>query len=401
MAYILAILIGFVAGFVACFLSLESRRRTYAAQKESLDREARQLAVAKQAFDAETKSARTEIADFTKRIATTRRLEEENLNLKRDLRNLALETRKQALDLSDQSTLHSRIREDASELARRYLSESVKWISKSITQNNFAASKKRLLGVIDVCRKIGFPISESEEASFVTDLQREFELVVRAAFEREEQARIRSQIREEARRESEIKGELARLERERQAIELALTKALADVQEDHSAEIAVLKQRLAEAEEKSNRVLSQAQLTKSGHVYVISNIGSFGEGVYKIGMTRRLEPMLRIKELGDASVPFPFDIHMMISTDNAPELEKTLHREFHKSRLNRVNPRKEFFRSDLNRIVEVVKSQRGEIEYVADAEALEYRQSLETSVEDQQFIDQVFEGAGFDHDEED
>ena len=80
-------------------------------------------------------------------------------------------------------------------------------------------------------------------------------------------------------------------------------------------------------------------------MYVLSNIGSFGEGVYKIGMTRRLEPQDRVRELGDASVPFPFDVHMMISCDDAPSLENALHRESHKQRVNKVNFRKEFFRT--------------------------------------------------------
>ena len=155
-----------------------------------------------------------------------------------------------------------------------------------------------------------------------------------------------------------------------------------------------MKTRLAEAEEKARRAISQAQLTKSGHVYVISNIGSFGEGIFKVGMTRRLEPKERILELGSASVPFPFDIHMMISSDNAPALENALHRKLFRNRINKTNPRKEFFKTDLTAIYEVVKEQHGEIEYVADAEALQYRQSLTMTDDDQQFIESVYDGLG-------
>lgn len=97
-----------------------------------------------------------------------------------------------------------------------------------------------------------------------------------------------------------------------------------------------------------------AQQTKAGNVYVISNLGSFGDRVSKIGMTRRLEPMDRVKELGDASVPFPFDVHMMIACDDVPKLETALHREFHKRRINRVNLRKEFFRVGLEEIQKLV-----------------------------------------------
>jgi hypothetical protein len=152
-----------------------------------------------------------------------------------------------------------------------------------------------------------------------------------------------------------------------------------------------LRARLAEAEEKVQRAKSRAQMTKSGYVYVISNKGSFGDGVFKIGMTRRLEPMDRVRELGDASVPFPFDVHMMVSCDDAPKLENALHHEFHKSRLNKVKPRKEFFRTDIESIRQIVLQNHGEVEYVADMEALEYGQSLSMSDEDAEYIEQVYD----------
>jgi hypothetical protein len=281
--------------------------------------------------------------------------------------------------------------ERSQHLGKRYLQDNIKWTRTSLTPNNFVNSKKRLSDVITWCREIGFSISPDEEAERLANLKEEYEKVVRAAFEREEQARIRAQIREEQKREREIERELQQLERERAAIHAALEKALAEAKDEHSAEVENLKARLAEAEEKSQRAISQAQLTKSGHVYVISNLGSFGENVFKIGMTRRLEPQDRVRELGDASVPFPFDVHMMISSDDAPTLENALHREFHKVRLNRVNPRKEFFRTDIEAIRKIVEEHHGEVQYVADAEALEYRQSLEMTEEDGEFIESVYD----------
>ena len=104
-------------------------------------------------------------------------------------------------------------------------------------------------------------------------------------------------------------------------------------------QIEELEARIQEMEEKK-RSISQAQLTKTGHVYIISNVGSFGDDVFKIGMTRRLEPMDRVKELGDASVPFPFDVHAMIRTSDAPSLENALHHHFDERRLNLENHRK-------------------------------------------------------------
>ena len=147
-----------------------------------------------------------------------------------------------------------------------------------------------------------------------------------------------------------------------------------------NSKIEELQQRIAEIEEKK-RAISQAMLTKTGHVYIISNVGSFGENIYKIGMTRRLEPMDRVKELGDASVPFPFDVHAMIRTSDAPSLENALHKHFDRRRLNLENERKEFFRVSIDEIreeLDQLKSDLGidsELRLTLLAEAKEYRMS--------------------------
>jgi hypothetical protein len=137
-----------------------------------------------------------------------------------------------------------------------------------------------------------------------------------------------------------------------------------------------LQTELEEARALRQRALSMAQQTKAGHVYVISNIGAFGENVFKIGMTRRLEPMDRVKELGDASVPFSFDVHGIIYSENAPELEKLLHKEFDTRKLNLVNDRKEFFRISINEIERVVLKYDSKIELTKIAEAREYKESI-------------------------
>ncbi len=142
-------------------------------------------------------------------------------------------------------------------------------------------------------------------------------------------------------------------------------------------QIEELERKLAEAQMNRQRALSRAQMTRSGHVYIISNIGSFGEQVYKIGMTRRLDPMDRVKELGDASVPFEFDVHAILFTDDAPALENKLHRAFHHRRVNRVNGKKEFFRVHMTEIVDFVREHHSaEIEFVHEAEAEEYRKTM-------------------------
>jgi hypothetical protein len=136
-----------------------------------------------------------------------------------------------------------------------------------------------------------------------------------------------------------------------------------------------LEQLVAEAHTNKERAISRAQQTRSGHVYVISNLGSFGTNVYKIGMTRRLDPMDRVWELSDASVPFDFDVHAIIYTDDAPGLENELHRRFTTRRVNMVNERKEFFHATIDEIAEVVRERCGDIELTLAAEAAEFLQS--------------------------
>lgn len=199
-----------------------------------------------------------------------------------------------------------------------------------------------------------------------------------------EQKLIKEQIREEQRAIKEFQKAIADAEKEEKMYRNLLDKAqqeLAKASEqersDMEQRIAILEQQLAEAEAKEERAKSMAEQTRKGYVYVISNIGSFGEDVYKIGLTRRLEPMDRVKELGDASVPFPFDVHAMIYTDDAPALETALHREFHAQRVNAVNFRKEFFSVDLDDIKEAVEKIAGvEAEFKMTALAEDYYESL-------------------------
>ena len=115
---------------------------------------------------------------------------------------------------------------------------------------------------------------------------------------------------------------------------------------------------------------------KAGYVYVISNIGAFGENVFKIGMTRRLDPTERVDELGDASVPFNFDIHAMIFSEDAPKLEAALHQAFADRKLNMVNTRREFFNVTLDEIKNVVaKNFDRTVEFIDVAEAEQFRVS--------------------------
>ena len=138
-----------------------------------------------------------------------------------------------------------------------------------------------------------------------------------------------------------------------------------------------VKGQLSELEKEEKVIDYREQNAKAGYVYIISNVGSLGENVYKIGMTRRLEPQDRIDELGDASVPFSYDVHALIFSDNAPALEAKLHEHFYKNRVNKLNNRKEFFRADIYEIEKVVKENYDKVvDIVKEPPAEQYRESL-------------------------
>jgi DNA repair exonuclease SbcCD ATPase subunit len=202
--------------------------------------------------------------------------------------------------------------------------------------------------------------------------------------EKQEQKRIAEQIREEERAQQEIEKAKAQAEQEEQDYEKALSKAREEALkatgtqlEKLTVQISSFEAKLDEARQNKQRAIARAQLTKSGFVYVISNIGSFGERIFKIGMTRRLEPMDRIDELSNASVPFPFDLHAMLYSDNAPELETALHKLVGDRQVNLVNPRKEFYRDiELEEIEAYVKNRGLSAQFIKVPEAKEYRQTV-------------------------
>ncbi|GKX43676.1 chromosome segregation ATPase [Pectobacterium carotovorum subsp. carotovorum] len=209
-------------------------------------------------------------------------------------------------------------------------------------------------------------------------------LLEKAQEEKEYQAELKRQLREEKQRQDELdqqqreaEEEEQRLAEQQRLLEEALLAAEGTHREELERQRLELEQKIQDVHQQYERAKSMAQLTKQGHVYVISNIGSFGENVFKIGMTRRLEPMERVKELSGAAVPFDFDVHAMISCDDAPALEKTLHDHLESYRINRINLRKEFFRVELSIIIDEVERHHGRVEYIADPVALQYLQSLE------------------------
>lgn len=210
--------------------------------------------------------------------------------------------------------------------------------------------------------------------------------------EREQQKAIKEQMIEEEKVRREIERQKAKLEKDQTQCSNEINRLMGymhKTQDDVEKQLYIdkikeLEEKLKQLEADKATILEREANARAGYVYVISNIGSFGENVYKIGMTRRLEPMDRVKELGSASVPFEFDVHAMIFSDDAPSLETALHQAFEKQSVNRVNLRKEFFRVSLDDIEKVVKENfNNTVKFTRVPVAKEYNETLEILKQEQ------------------
>ena len=218
----------------------------------------------------------------------------------------------------------------------------------------------------------------------ISELRLAYEYAQKKQQEKEEQKRIREQMREEAKLQKEIEEARKDIEKEQRHYSNALEKLNKQLESCDDVERDLLLEKKKEIEGHLSELdvaikdIDYREANKrAGYVYIISNIGSFGENVYKIGMTRRLDPMERIDELGDASVPFKFDVHAIIFSDDAPSLETALHHAFDKKKVNMVNSRREFFKVTLDEIEEVVKENYDKtVEFIKIPQAEQYRESM-------------------------
>lgn len=259
----------------------------------------------------------------------------------------------------------------------------------SVKFSNVEAIGKRLRKAYDTLNSLGSRLGIAITFEYLSlkleELHLCYEYQIKKQEEKEEQRRIREQLREEARVQREIEEAKSKVEKELNHFNRALSTISAQLQratdETQRAlleqEKASIEQHLLDSQHTMEDVLNRERNTRAGYVYIISNIGSFGENVYKIGLTRRLEPQERIDELGDASVPFRFDVHALIFSEDAPALENALHQAFANQRVNMINARREFFRVSLGEIEDVVRKNFSKpVELIHLAEAAEFRQSL-------------------------
>lgn len=253
--------------------------------------------------------------------------------------------------------------------------------------NNIDTSKKRIESSFNAISKLGaicsVAITETYKNMKIRELYLAYEYQVEKQKEKDALKQLRAEERERAKLEKEIAEARKKIEKEQKHFSNALLKINQQIANANADELPALEAKKAELEsqlsdlsESMKKIDYREANQKAGYVYIISNVGAFGEGIYKIGMTRRLEPMDRVDELGDASVPFDFDVHALIFSDNAPALEAALHRAFEDRKLNMVNTRREFFRVSLDEIKAVVKENFDKtVDFIDIPPAEQYRQS--------------------------
>lgn len=260
-------------------------------------------------------------------------------------------------------------------------------IVRKVTYSNVNKSLERIDKIAENvnknCQVIGISIPPRYIALKKNEVRLAFEFSQQKEEEKERLRILRAEAAEQKRVEREIEEKRKKLDKERKQYSSAYEKIQRRIETNTDDKnlldkAADLKQHLDDIDKAVKDVDYRAANQKAGFVYIISNVGSFGEGVYKIGMTRRLDPDERIKELSGASVPFGFDIHAMIFSDDAPQLEAALHHAFDDKKVNIVNQRKEFFRVSLQEIEDVVKANYDKtVEFTEAAPAEQYRISEE------------------------
>ncbi len=263
-----------------------------------------------------------------------------------------------------------------------------------VTFANIESMRKRIQSAYDTLNKLNASTRIALKPQFLAlkmqELNLAYEYQIKKQDEKEEQKRIREELREQQKLEKEIKEAREKIEKEKkhfqraiEEIEMKIKTSIDDVEsaklQEKLTELLALNEKLNEEE----KVIDYREKNaKAGYVYIISNIGAFGDNVYKIGMTRRLEPMDRIDELGDASVPFRFDTHALVFSDNAPDLEAKIHQKFEDRRLNKMNNRKEFYNVTIEEIEMVIKENYDQtLDVLKTPPAEQYRESLAISNE--------------------
>lgn len=295
------------------------------------------------------------------------------------VRNYSAVSSLEEIQVPATKTQRNKVARDTAKLALTAFNSQVDTIVSGATIRNHESSLAKIVKVADTVERLGASSGVKISPDYIDQRIRELELAIRyheaKALEKELERERRAELREQARAEKELQAEKERLEKEHQHY----LNVLNTVRESgDSAEIAKLEAKLKDIENGLNDVEQRNANIRAGYVYVISNLGAFGPNVVKIGMTRRLEPMDRVRELGDASVPFRFDVHALFFSEDAVGVEAELHRRFADKRVNRINVRREFFYATPLEVKKELAGIAGNLlEFVDEPEAEQYRLSLE------------------------
>lgn len=271
------------------------------------------------------------------------------------------------------------LKNNIARLALRCFNAEAENIIKSVTAKNVHASADKIGRAADAIARLTKPLDISINYSYQELKGKELELAGQVEqareIEKEKRRELREAMKEQAKVDAELEAKRRQLQKERKHFENVLQKmeALGDAERiaQIQAELEQIDAGIADVDYRKANI-------RAGYVYVISNIGSFGERMIKIGMTRRLDPMDRVKELGDASVPFGFDVHALFFTEDAVDVEHRLHEAFAQKRVNRINKRREFFYATPAEVHEVLEDISGDIlEFVEEPEAEQYYASLQ------------------------
>lgn len=279
----------------------------------------------------------------------------------------------------------TKLQKDIAKLGIIHLNNFANVQFKNINQVNFEVQRLKFEKEFDKINKVLLPIKVEISPEFYNKMFYTFEIVMNMKLQKEndkEEARLeRERIKEEEKLQREVEEKLAKIDNEIEKYQLRIKELEKDAKlnvANKDKEILKLKEQIESLQDESTDVVNRLKRTGAGYVYIISNIGSFGKNIYKIGVTRRLEPELRIRELSSASVPFIFDKHALIWSEQAFELENRLHKFFDAKRVNKANKRKEFFKVTLDEIKEeVVNITDASIKWIQEPEAIEYRLTLE------------------------
>lgn len=280
-------------------------------------------------------------------------------------------------------------------LLRAFNSECDELVEK-IKYTNFDSSLNKIYKSAEAISKLGnimnISITQRYLSAKVKELRLAFEYQLQKQKEKEELREAKAEQREQAKIQKELDEQRKKIEKEQTHYQTAFSKLKTQLElnpnnQDLLEKKTKLENQLSDIDKALTDIDYRQANIKAGYVYIISNIGAFGENIYKIGMTRRLEPQDRIDELGNASVPFNFDVHAMIFSDNAPALEASLHRAFEDKKLNMVNHRREFFNVTLDEIKEVVRKNFDKtVEFIDVPDADQYRVSLKMKTQNNNSI---------------